>query len=179
MIYIIDNFLDKKSFNLINQEIKQMDFFDKDNDVNIANDADYPGVRTEDWSVKYPLIDNYVIRLLERSGSPFTQGSWVQNQYAYLKLAKDEKNEYKHTDPYDWAYLIYMSKTNLNSGTKFFATLDKEKKFKPLEGEIASASFVQNRLVMFNSNIVHRSWGDYGTNFANGRLTINGFCMRR
>ena len=94
MIYIIDNFLDKKSFNLINQEIKQMDFFDKDNDVNIANDAVYPGVRTEDWSIKYPLIDNYVIRLLERSGSPFTQGSWVQNQYAYLKLAKDEKNEY-------------------------------------------------------------------------------------
>ena len=58
-------------------------------------------------------------------------------------------------------------------------SVDEEKKLKPLEGEIASASFVQNRLVMFNSNIVHRSWGDYGTNFANGRLTINGFCMRR
>jgi|14_taG_2_1085336.scaffolds.fasta_scaffold03629_8 hypothetical protein len=180
MIYIQDNFLDDSSFKLLDKEVRKMEFFNQDNDPHILQDAVYPGYRTDDWSKKYPLLDSYIIRLIERSGSPFTQqGRWEQNQYAYMRLSKDEEGEYRHTDPYDWAYLIYMSKTNLNSGTKFFETLDDKKELEPLEGEIASAGFVQNRLVMFDCNIPHRSWGNHGTNFENGRLTINGFCLRR
>ena len=91
-------------------------------------------------------------------------------------IDKEEDNafEYRHTDPYDWAYLIYLSDTNFNSGTRFYESMEEGK-----QDEVANVRFVQNRLVMFHSDYPHRSWGNHGKNLEDGRLTINGFCNYR
>ena len=197
MVFVLDNFLDPFFFKIVDEEIRKMKFYTMDNDPHILNNYDegsikktiYPGSRTEDMSKAHPLLDYYLIRQIERSGSPFVKGNWEQNKYAYLRLADDEKMEYRHTDSaYDWAYLIYMSATNLDSGTKFFESEEVEN----LSGEITTGvnvkdevdtlagvtdqiAFIQNRLVMFDCNVPHRAWGDHGTTFEDGRLTINGF----
>tara|TARA_A100001015_G_C14950754_1_gene696640 strand:- start:1195 stop:1449 length:255 start_codon:yes stop_codon:yes gene_type:complete len=62
--------------------------------------------------------------------------------------------------------LVYLSPTNLESGTRFYD--DKE-------NEIADIKFVQNRFVFFNGNYNHMSIGNHGTNIENGRLTLNAF----
>lgn len=172
MIFVKDNFFDEKTFDLVNKEIRKLEFFDKEHDPHVLKDAVYPGYRTADLVTEHVLLDNFIIRQIEQSGSPFVNGTWEQHQYAYMRLGKDEAGEYRHQDPYDWAYVIYMSKTNLNSGTKLYESLDETK-----DDEVANVRFVQNRVVMFNSDIPHRSWGNHGKDFTDGRLTINGFAF--
>ena len=175
MIFILDNFFTPDVLTIVGDEIKKLEFFDKDSYPHKQNlTANYPGKRTDNLTQAHPLLDSYILRHIERSGAPFVGGNWVQNQYAYLRLEEDNAFEYRHTDPYDWAYLIYLSDTNFNSGTRFYESMEEGK-----QDEVANVRFVQNRLVMFHSDYPHRSWGNHGKNLEDGRLTINGFCNYR
>ena len=107
MIFVLDNFLPEKIFNQVESEIRKLKFFDVKNDPNQLKDAVYPGYRTADWVKEHPLLDSFIIRMIEQSGSPFVKGNWEQNQYAYIRLEKDNAGEFRHTDPYDFAYLVY------------------------------------------------------------------------
>ena len=68
----------------------------------------------------------------------------------------------------DFAFLIYLSDTNLDSGTKMYLSVDEDK-------ETCLVNFVQNRFVMYDANLPHSAYGNYGKNLSDGRLTINGF----
>ena len=65
--------------------------------------------------------------------------------------------------------LIYLSPTNINSGTKFFDSQN---------NEITSVQFVQNTCVFFESPLPHSSFGNHGDTIDNARMTFNIFCHK-
>ena len=82
-----------------------------------------------------------------------------------LKITKD----WPHKDSSRYALIVYLSKTNLNSGTVFYN--DKRE-------VITDISFVNNRAILFNGQIPHKSKLNYGED-SDIRLTLNGFFMIR
>ena len=204
-IVVIDNFFSPKNLKLVTEEVKKMQFWtthdhpeafdikttDKDGNkityehgYRLQNDNQgynwYPGMRTNKFQIAHSLLDSFIIRHIERTEAIFTQKPWTQHQYAHLRTKDDNKGDFVHQDPDDWAYLIYLSDTNLDSGTKMYDSIktaagtnvrptkeDKEHTF---------VSFVQNRIVMFDSLIPHMAWKNHGNDLSDGRLTINGFC---
>ena len=62
--------------------------------------------------------------------------------------------------------MVYLSKTNLSSGTVLY---DQNKQ------PTTTIGFVQNRALLFNANIWHRSLNNHGSNIDDGRLTLNCF----
>ena len=84
-------------------------------------------------------------------------------------LFEDDKKDFVHTDdPYLFTLMIYLSETNLKSGTGLFDTITSKK-------PNTIVDFVQNRAFLFNSKIPHKSLHNYGSNINNGRLTLNCF----
>ena len=65
-----------------------------------------------------------------------------------------------------YSMLVYLSPTNLNSGTDLYNENDEM---------ITSFKFVQNRAVLFSSSYKHRAINNHGTDVNNGRLTLNIF----
>ena len=173
MIIVVDNFFDDRLFKSVYDETKNLEFASIKNDGTLTAEVakkekiNYPGVRTESFHKVSPLLDAAIIQQLDNKSTSFTAKAYNYQQYAHLRLEKDNQDDYIHTDNTDWAYLIYMSKTNLDSGTKFYTDEDEEH---------AYVRFVQNRAVLFNSNIHHMAFNNHGKDMNDGRLTINGFC---
>ena len=88
--------------------------------------------------------------------------------YIHLRLKDDDVEDWIHTDTGD-TMLIYLSPTNLSSGTSFYS--DDEK-------EITTVKFIQNCALFFNGQIKHKSLSNYGENSEDGRMTINIFCKK-
>lgn len=171
MIIVVDNFFDDRLFKSVHDEINRLEFVGVKDDSEVtgelANKVWYPGVRTQLLNEISPLLDAVIVRQLDNMATPFTTRAYNYYQKAHLRLEKDNEGEFIHTDNADWAYLIYMSKTNLESGTKFYTDDEKETNF---------VRFVQNRVVIFNSNIRHRAFNNHGKDIDDGRLTICGVC---
>ena len=189
MLIVIDNFFTPGELNLVTEEVKKLEFYDtlshpeSESAEEIPN---YPGIRTDKLRKVHPLLNSFIIRKIERSGATFGQRPWTQNQYAHLRLEKDNAGEYIHQDLDDWAYLIYLSETNLDSGTKMYESVKSapfikmssfSEKDKSKDKEHTLVKFVQNRIVMFDSLIPHMAWNNHGNDMSDGRLTINGFCQ--
>ena len=171
MLIVVDNFFDDRLFKSVYDEINRLEFVGVKDDSEVtgenAEKVWYPGVRTRLLNEVSPLLDAVIVRQLDNISTPFTIKAYNYYQKAHLRLEKDNEGEFIHTDNADWAYLIYMSKTNLESGTKFYTDDEKETNF---------VRFVQNRVVIFNSNIRHRAFNDHGKDINDGRLTICGVC---
>ena len=189
MLIVIDNFFTPGELNLVTEEVKKLEFYgtlshpESESAEEIPN---YPGTRTDTLINAHPLLDSFIIRKIERSGTPFAQRPWTQKQYAHLRLEQDNAGEYIHQDLDDWAYLIYLSETNLDSGTKMYESVKSvptvrmssfSEKDKEKDKEHTLVRFVQNRIVMFDSLIPHMAWNNHGNDMSDGRLTINGFCL--
>jgi hypothetical protein len=86
--------------------------------------------------------------------------------YLHLRRQEDFFKDWIHKDTSDYAFLIYLNATNLNSGTYLYDE----------EGNIVSdIRYVQNRLVIYNGSYNHMGYGHFGDSCENGRLTLNGF----
>ena len=165
MISIIDNFFSPRQLKLVSDQLKLLPFY-TDSDHPENSSSAYPGTRTEELVRANPLLESFITRQLERTQLPQVTRPFHLKQYGHLRLESDNKDDFIHQDPdCDWAYLFYLSETNLSSGTKFYVD-DKEHTF---------ARFLQNRLVIFDSGISHRAWENHGKDLNDGRLTINGF----
>jgi hypothetical protein len=93
--------------------------------------------------------------------------SWNINTFLHLRLDKDKDKDWIHVDETeDFAALIYLSETNLNSGTKIY---DQN------ENIINDIKFVKNRFVMYSAKYKHMGYGHHGKNINDGRLTFNLF----
>ena len=90
----------------------------------------------------------------------------------HLRLAADEAKDWIHKDAstHDYSMIINLSKTNLNSGTSFFDSIDSS-----VANETFSSKFIQNRALLFDTRTPHRSIGNHGTSIEDGRLTMIGF----
>jgi len=66
------------------------------------------------------------------------------------RLEKDNKEDYIHRDTpnVDFAYLLYLSESNPESGTKIYDSCDADK-----NKEQQFVQFIQNRFVLFDANI--------------------------
>ena len=176
MIFILDNFFEPQEFQMVVGEIKKLKFYSKDDDkMNQEEDIDseisiYPGTRTDAFAVSNPLLASFIVNKIQNIRTPFTNYGqrWGSTQHAYLRLEEDNKDEYIHQDQCDFAFLIYLSDTNLDSGTKMYLSVDEDK-------ETCLVNFVQNRFVMYDANLPHSAYGNYGKDLSDGRLTINGF----
>ena len=184
MIIVVDNFFSDNLFRDVHAEVKKMNFIPlaasgPDVDLKPTEDViDYPGSRTEPFMKHNLILDNMIIRHIDGKSLPFTNRAYKYNQYAHVRLETDNAKDFIHIDNTDWAYLIYLSKTNLESGTKFYtedATLDVDGLSQDDKVQ-THVKFVQNRAVFFKSSIPHMAFNNHGKSLSDGRLTINGFC---
>jgi len=92
------------------------------------------------------------------------------DSYIHLR-SKNTQDDYIHVDPADFSLIIYLSPTNLTSGTKFYTTLEET----DIEKETMFVKCVQNRAVLFHSGIAHAAYKNFGEDINDGRLTLNAF----
>lgn len=161
----IDNFFELP--NLIYKEVKKIKLFkveDHPEHKNKINKNTWPGFRSDELNNSNVLLKYFITKYLSLSNLE------IENKkidlYIHARLAEDKTEDFIHTDGCKHSLLIYLSDTNLNSGTKLFNSKNEE---------INDFKFVQNRLVFFDAKYRHTAYGHYGDNFDNCRLTINGF----
>ena len=183
MISVYDNFLPPSVLEGVVKKVKSLDFYDDKTHPQAIREKlekealgeeykmSFCGVRTESFLDVATTTDRIILKGLEKLGTSFWNRKFLYNTYAHLRLESDSTKDFIHQDKSDFAFLLYLSETNLDSGTKIFTTVnddkDKENKF---------VKFVKNRFVIYDAKLPHMSWGNHGTNLSNGRLTINGFC---
>ena len=182
MISVYDNFFPSILLEAVIKELKSQKFYDdkthpsmveyKNQPAEDVYNANWGGTRTLEISQIFPVIDKIILHLFQNLKHPLFQKEFRYLNYAHLRLEKDDAEDYIHQDVgVDFAYLVYLSESNPESGTKFYDSCDANKK-----QEKQFVQFKKNRLVLFDATIPHMAWGSYGTNIDNGRLTINGFC---
>ena len=126
----------------------------------------YPGTRSKNLYHEKPILWNYINDIIIKH-KILDERSWNIDTFLHLRLDKDKDKDWIHKDQTeDFAALIYLSETNLNSGTKIYDEND---------NMIDDIKFVQNRLIMYSANYKHMGYGHHGKDINDGRLTLNLF----
>jgi len=165
MIIILDNFFD--NFDVIKNSFKNIQMFKKEDHPD--QDENWPGVRSKKIHQENPFLFNLFLKELH------SKTNFFENKYLDIKLnlqmrlKKDDIKDWIHTDSnFHYSLLVYLSETNLKSGTCFY---DKNKNL------TTTVNFLQNRAVIFDSKILHKSLNCHGNDINDGRLTLNGFIL--
>jgi len=168
---IVDNFFD--DFYYIKDYFKNIKLYDlntyrKFKDVENPTSENWPGKRSKMLHNTEPFLFALFIKTFyEKFNNPFNKQEFNVKTHIHLRLEKDNKLDWMHKDcPEHYSFLIYLSETNLNSGTALY---DDNKNL------ITDIKFVQNRAVLFDSNYNHKAVQNHGDSVENGRLTFNGF----
>ena len=166
-IVVIDNFFD--NFDVIKDHFRKIPFFKRENyklgpDEKMGN---WPGFRTRPLIESEPFLFNLFLKhYYEKIG--YTPEFNVSADL-HVRLTEDESKDWIHDDyaVADFSLLVYLSETNLNSGTCFYEN----------NSDIPSTTvnFIQNRALLYDGNIRHMSLLNYGNSIHNGRLTLNCF----
>lgn len=165
MIKIIDNFFSvySRDYYLFAKQLtfheppkyKELMGFD-------TKHVDFPGRRTLQLSKESPFFYlNIVNNVYDRFGIKLNDQAGV---YCHVRFEND-RDDWIHTDK-GKTILVFLSETNLDSGTCFFDNNNN------LTDNI---SFIHNRAIMFDGNIKHMSKKNYGSSVEDGRMTINIF----
>ena len=85
----------------------------------------------------------------------------------HLRLSSDNSQDYIHTDNDLATLIVYLSDTNLKSGTALYPDNS------DIPDTIIKAK--QNRAIIFDAKKRHKSLLNYGNNIDDGRLTLNVF----
>jgi|TARA_R100001460_G_scaffold65438_1_gene105758 hypothetical protein len=165
MIKIVDNFFDYYSHDYYDC-VKQLPFYNIDEfreRTNITN-QNWPGTRTEPIEKVAPFLFLNVVELIKRKlNMDLTKKG--HGMYCHARYEND-KPDWIHTDP-GYSVLIFLSDTNLESGTAFFDDKD---------NMVDRIGFVHNRALLFDGQKYrHMSLKNYGDSIDNARLTINTF----
>lgn len=162
MIIVKENFL--PNLDLYLKNIREIPVHSIEEYSKITNDykVNFPGKRSDALLKANPflycLINNEIskINLLKK---------YSIDLYIHLKTEKDIKKDWIHKDgDCDYTTVIYLNNI-LNAGTYFY---DKDT-------ITADIKYKQNRMIFFNSNILHMAYGEVGKDLLDGRLTIVGF----
>ena len=148
-------------------EIKKINLYNhKDYSDKFVCDSNWPGLRSGNFAETKPIFWNYITNLLFQNNL-INNGLYNISAQLHLRLNEDNEKDWIHKDDeYIYSILIYLSDTNLESGTYLY---DEN------ENIINDIKFVKNRLIMFSSQYKHKGYGYYGTNIDDGRLTLNIF----
>jgi hypothetical protein len=161
----IDNFFE--NIDVVYNECKKLTFYSKEehplNKDRIT--SNWPGKRTEELGKCNPILKYFLLKYY--SINNLIAPTDKLNFYVHARFDEDLEEEWIHQDHGIAASLIYLSPTNLQSGTKLYSG-------KPHK-MINDFKFVQNRLIQYDANYFHEAYGNHGTNLDSCRLTINVF----
>jgi len=158
------------NLNFILPEIKKIKLYSAEEFEKVENKkGNWPGLRSRFLGTTNPIFHEYIISLIHQK-QLLEKGLWQIASFIHLRLKEDDSKDWIHKDPDDFAALIYLSKTNLNSGTYLF---DDNKNL------INDIKFVSNRFIMYDGKYNHKGYGHHGNSIEDGRLTINLFLNKR
>ena len=167
---VINNFFD--NFQNIKEEFKKIPLLtlDEINKINISKEyatETWPGKRSENLANINPFLFNLIFKELYSKTNLFNNLKIEMESSIHLRLSNDNNGEFIHSDPCDYTLMVYLSDTNLKSGTALY----------PPNGDISDVmtNFVQNRAFLFRGFIRHMAIHNYGNNIEDGRLTLNNF----
>ena len=123
----------------------------------------WPGKRSSSLNLENKFLFFLILQNLEKVS--FLK-KYSLDIFLHLRREEDFLKDWIHKDTSDYAFLIYLNPTNLNSGTYIY---DENNNI------ISDVKYVQNRFVIYNGSYNHMGYGHYGNSPENGRLTINGF----
>lgn len=171
-ILIIDDFFDQ--FDWYEEAFKKIPMFEQFNHPqreSFAEGTKWPGKRSEELFLTNPFVAGIFYKtFVEHLFFLKENTNLVYFLYTHLRGDNTDKEDYIHTDSSDLSCLVYLSKTNLDSGTCFYDEKN---------NVIADVAFVQNRAVIFHAGIPHKSKLNYGSSTENGRLTLNAFISNK
>ena len=127
--------------------------------------GNWPGFRSRNLGSTNPILHEYITTLINKK-KLLDEGAWSVESYIHLRLEEHNAKDWIHNDADDFAALIYISKTNFNSGTYLF---DNNKNL------INDIKFVSNRFIIYDGKYNHKGYGHHGSSIEDGRLTINLF----
>lgn len=148
---------------------KKLEFYNcKDYKQNFKDEAHWPGKRTQNLKQCNYILYTHILSFLNLNKIDTNIYRNV-DAFCHVRFSEDKDIDWVHSDPCDTA-LIYLSPTNLESGTSFFAD-DKQT-------EISTVKFIQNTCVFFTEGLQHRSMGNHGQNMDDVRMTLNIFMYK-
>ena len=164
LIKQVENFFPR--LELILPEIKKINLYSQKEFNKIEDSTDnWSGFRSLNLRKNnvflYELINNLMF-----TKKVMDKGSYDIASFLHLRLEEHNVQDWIHKDPALFTALIYLSDTNLNSGTYIY---DENNNI------INDIKCVKNRFVIFSGNYNHKGYGHYGNSVQNGRLTFNLF----
>jgi len=149
---------------------KKLEFYNCDDfKKSFGGDNNWPGKRTQNLIDYNYALYTHIMSFLNLNMIP-TEDYKKVTAYCHVRFSKDKDIDWVHEDPCDTA-IIYLSPTNLESGTSFFAT-DKQT-------EISNVKFIQNTCIFFNQGLQHQSVGNHGQDINDARMTLNVFMYKK
>ena len=154
------------------QFCKKVEFFSCDNHPDYQNNPNrstWPGLRSLEISQSEPFL---FLTIIEHAQNKLGLKKELYKNilaYVHLRTEKDDLQDWIHKDTTD-TILIYLSESNLNSGTTFYTNK---------EEIILDLRFLQNASVFFDGSISHKSKLNYGNSLENSRMTLNIFCYKK
>jgi len=124
----------------------------------------WPGKRSLNYMETDPVLSSLFTVCVGEHMPEYSQGALCTH------WRFGDNKDWVHVDNMTCTGIVYLSETNMNSGTQFF---DRN----PDEGGqvILDVPFVQNRCVLFYGNPYHCSKSNYGESEDNARFTMNFF----
>ena len=165
----VENFFPR--LDTILPQIKKIKLYTQDefNKINNTNTT-WPGLRSLILESTNPILHEFICNLLFKNHKILGKGKYVVKIYLHLRTEEDQQLDWIHKDSETFAALIYISKTNLNSGTYLY---DDNRDV------VNDIKVVRNRFVLYSGQYFHKAYGHFGSNVDDGRLTINLFIEKQ
>ena len=157
--HIIDNFFGNQIHALLPYLKAQMHF-----SVNDHPDpaGQWPGERGSDIFEHNPPLACLFTRCMGEHMPVLNEGCMIR---LYTHFRYNDSPDWIHRDSNKVTAIVYLSETNLDSGTCFY---DAEK-----DGNLMlEVPFVQNRAIIFHGDVWHTSKLNYGTTSDDARFTM-------
>ena len=160
----VENFFPR--LELILPEIKKIKLYNQKEFNKFEETSDnWPGFRSLEFRrtnvFLYELINNLMF-----TKKMIDKGSYDITAFLHLRLEEHNTQDWIHKDPALFTALIYLSDTNLNSGTYIYDENN---------NVINDIKCVQNRFVIFSGDYNQKGYGHHGNSVQDGRLTFNIF----
>ena len=174
---VVEDFFEQ--FDLIKDEFKKIPLYDSVeltklnretfNLTENGGEETWPGSRSEPLFKVSPFLEALFLQTFDNKFKNFFADKKVSCKTSlHLRLDKDDTSDWIHQDNEvaDYSLLVYLSDTNLQSGTGLY---------NPKKELITDVKFVQNRAFLFTIDYFHKAIGNHGNDIHDCRLTFNAF----
>ena len=166
---VVDDFFD--NFHNIKNEFKSIKLYSLEESKKlgfIPEGVVWPGKRSYNLNITNPFLFNLLIKEYFDKFKDILPYNQIQfKSVIHLRLSSDNSQDYIHTDNDLATLIVYLSDTNLKSGTALYPDNS------DIPDTIIKAK--QNRAIIFDAKKRHKSLLNYGNNIDDGRLTLNVF----